>query len=184
MGFGLRVKKARSEMQLTLQELSERSGVSRSMLSKIEREEKNPTIQIACQVAEGLGLTLSQLLDEPEEREVMLIPKSQRLIFRDEQSGFERQLLSPSFPARGVEFIYNIIPPAQTSGVFPPHTKGVKEYVSVAQGKLEVTIGERLFVLEAGDSLYYDANITHQFVNVGDEPCAYYLVIDSHLTNS
>jgi transcriptional regulator with XRE-family HTH domain len=182
MSFGIRVKKARAEKKLTLQELSKRSGVSRSMLSKIEREEKNPTIQIACQVAEGLGLTLSQLLDEQEEREMVLIKKEQRLIYRDEQSGFERHLLSPSFPARGVEFILNVIPPGQASGHFPPHTKGVKEYVSVAQGQLQVSLGDRVYLLDAGDSLYFDADLTHHFANVGSEPCQYYLVIDSHQT--
>ncbi|WP_380023410.1 helix-turn-helix domain-containing protein [Effusibacillus consociatus] len=181
MGFGNNVKQARKGKGLTLQELSELSGVSRSMLSQIEREEKNPTIQIACQIAEALHLTLSQLLGEQDRQEVILIKKEQRLVYKDEKSGFERHLLSPSFPSKGVEFILNIVPPGKESGVFPPHTSGVKEYMTVAQGKLRVVLGEGNVVheLQAGDSLYFEANLQHQFINIGDQECHYYLVIDS-----
>ncbi|MFC4765855.1 helix-turn-helix domain-containing protein [Effusibacillus consociatus] len=181
VGFGNNVKQARKGKGLTLQELSELSGVSRSMLSQIEREEKNPTIQIACQIAEALHLTLSQLLGEQDRQEVILIKKEQRLVYKDEKSGFERHLLSPSFPSKGVEFILNIVPPGKESGVFPPHTSGVKEYMTVAQGKLRVVLGEGNVVheLQAGDSLYFEANLQHQFINIGDQECHYYLVIDS-----
>lgn len=180
MSFGKRVKQARSDQNLTLQELSVRSGVSRSMLSKIEREEKNPTIQIACQVAEGLSMTLSQLLGEQEEREVMLIKKHQRMMYRDEQSGFERQLLTPVLPTRGIEFLFNTLPAQQETGTFPPHKQGVTECLVVAQGQLQVWLGECVYLLEEGDSLFYDANIPHRIVNLGDTPGEYYVVIDSH----
>jgi transcriptional regulator with XRE-family HTH domain len=179
VSFGLNVKKARKAMGLSLQELSKRSGVSRSMLSQIEREEKNPTIQVACQIAEGLDMTLSQLLGEEEKQEVIVIRKEQRLVFRDEQSGFERYLLSPSFPSRGIEFILNMIPPGKESGIFPPHKKGVKEYVTVLKGQLQVVLGETSYELHEGDSMYFEAHVEHRFINCGDGECHYYLVIDS-----
>ncbi|GIM47237.1 transcriptional regulator [Collibacillus ludicampi] len=179
MSFGLNVKKARKAMGLSLQELSKRSGVSRSMLSQIEREEKNPTIQVACQIAEGLDMTLSQLLGEEEKQEVIVIRKEQRLVFRDERSGFERYLLSPSFPSRGIEFILNMIPPGKESGIFPPHKKGVKEYVTVLRGQLQVVLGETSYELHEGDSMYFEVHVEHRFINCGDGECRYYLVIDS-----
>ncbi|MGZ4134100.1 MAG: helix-turn-helix domain-containing protein [Tumebacillaceae bacterium] len=180
MSFGVRVKKVRADKKLTLQELSKRSGVSRSMLSKIEREEKNPTIQIAAQVAEGLGMTLTQLLEEQQKCEATLIKKGQRMIFRDEHSGLERVLLSPSFPSTGVELILNILPPGKTSGKMPPQLNGVKKYVTVAKGKLQVFLGERSFMLDEGDSLSFDATQMHHYQNIGQHPCHYYVVIDSH----
>ncbi|GEN34918.1 MULTISPECIES: helix-turn-helix domain-containing protein [Aneurinibacillus] len=182
MNFGKNVKNARKEQRLTLEELSERSGVSRSMLSKIEREEKNPTIQVACQIAEALHMTLSQLLGEHEKRESLFIPKDKRLVYQDEQSGFSRYLLSPSLPSRGIEFILNVIPPGQESGVFPPHKRGVKEYITVANGALRVILGKDLteYDLQEGDSLYFEADVEHQFINTGTEECRYYLIIDSH----
>ncbi|WP_368492981.1 helix-turn-helix domain-containing protein [Geobacillus thermodenitrificans] len=180
MSFGENVKKARKSKSLSLQELSDRCGVSRSMLSQIERGEKNPTIQVACQIAEGLDMTLSQLLGEDARKEVIVIKKEERYIYKDEHSGFERHLLSPSFPSRGIEFILNIIPYKKASGIFPKHKKGVKEYISVAKGKLRVKLGNETYDLEEGDSMYYEADIEHSFTNIGDEDCHYYLVIDSN----
>ncbi|WP_370643375.1 hypothetical protein [Geobacillus sp. YHL] len=55
-------------------------------------------------------MTLSQLLGEDARKEVIVIKKEERYIYKDEHSGFERHLLSPSFPSRGIEFILNIIP--------------------------------------------------------------------------
>ncbi|AWO76593.1 hypothetical protein C1N76_19065 (plasmid) [Geobacillus thermoleovorans] len=79
MSFGENVKKARKSKSLSLQELSDRCGVSRSMLSQIERGEKNPTIQVACQIAEGLDMTLSQLLGEDARKEVIVIKKETKI---------------------------------------------------------------------------------------------------------
>lgn len=180
MNFGKNVREARKRKSLSLQALSEKCGVSRSMLSQIERGEKNPTIQVACQIAEGLDMTLSQLLGEDEQSEVIIIRKSERYIYKDERSGFERHLLSSSFPAKGIEFVFNIIPPKQESGVFPKHKKGVKEYISVAKGKLRVVLGTRSYDLAEGDSIYYEADVEHRFINIGEEECHYYLVIDSN----
>lgn len=182
MRFGRNVRKLRKEKKLSLEELSKKCGVSRSMLSQIEREEKNPTIQVACQIAEGLNTTLSRLLGEQEEKEALVIRKGERLIYRDEQSGFERHLLSPSFPSRGVEFILNIIPPGKESGAFPPHLPGVKEYIVVDEGRLKVELagGKRKYELEPGDSIYFEADVEHRFINAGNGECRYYLVIDSN----
>lgn len=180
MGFGTNVKRARTEKKMSLQGLSNLTGVSRSMLSQIEREEKNPTIQVACSIAEGLNLTLSQLLDQQTENETLFIKKEQQQIFRDEVSGFERRLLSPSFPSKGIEFILNIIPINGESGVFPPHKTGVQEYITVAKGCLRASLGPYTYDLHEGDSIYFDANVEHRFQNVGDSECHYFLVIDSH----
>lgn len=179
MGFGMHVKQIRTQKGLTLQELADRSRVSRSMLSEIEREEKNPTLQVACQIAEALDMMLSQLLGEHEQRETIVIRRDQRLVYRDEQSGFERHLLSPSFPSRGIEFVLNILPPGKESGNFPSHKPGVKEHIVVAHGKLRVVLGDDMYELGTGDSIYFEANVEHRFVNISGEECHYYLVIAS-----
>ncbi|BCJ87213.1 helix-turn-helix domain-containing protein [Effusibacillus dendaii] len=180
MSFGTHVRKARIEKGLTLQDLSARSRVSRSMLSQIERGEKNPTLQVACQIAEGLDTTLSRLLGEPETDQVVVIRKEQRQVYRDASSGFERHLLSPAFPARGIEFILNIIPPGGDSGTFPPHKSGVKEYITVAKGSLQAILNNQTYLLQKGDSIFFEANVEHRFINIGEAECHYYLVIDSN----
>lgn len=181
MGFGTNIKNMRKKQKMTLQELSAQSNVSVSMLSQIEREEKNPTLQVACQIAESLHTTLSFLIEEQQQKETITIRKNERLIYRDEQSGFERHLLSPSFPSKGVEFILNVVPPSTESGTFPSHKKGVKEYIFVAKGTLKVDLGHGAVLeeLKEGDSFYFEGDIEHRFINERDEECHYYLVIDS-----
>lgn len=152
------------------------------MLSMIERGEKNPTIQVASQIAEGLEVTISQLLGEQQKQEVILIRSNQRMVYKDETTGMERQLLSPAFSSRGLEFILNIIPPLQETGTFPAHQRGVKEYIHVTQGSLKVILGEQpeTYTVEQGDSLYFGADVKHRFINLSTDECHYFLIIDSH----
>jgi len=177
--LGARVKGLRLGLGLTLEGLAERSGVSRAMLSKVERGEKNPTLVVAARVAEGLGVPLSRLLGQEERREIVVVPKERRLVARDPETGFERQLLSPSFAGRGVEFVRNVVPEGQTSGPFPPHRPGVEEYVVVERGLLRAVLGGEERVLREGDALFFEADVPHRFDNAGKGPCSYYLVIVS-----
>jgi transcriptional regulator with XRE-family HTH domain len=177
--LGERVRELRRGRGLTLEELAEHSGVSRAMISKLERGEKNPTLVVAAKLAEGFGVTLSQLVGMEERREVVVVPRERRMVMRDPETGFERQLLSPSFGGRGVEFIRNVVPEGSTSGEFPPHRRGVEEYVAVEKGRLRAIIGGEEYLLEEGDALYFEADVSHRFDNAGDDECSYYVVIVS-----
>jgi transcriptional regulator with XRE-family HTH domain len=177
--LGGRVKELRGRRSLTLEALAERSGVSRAMISKLERGEKNPTLVVAAKLAEGLGVTLSQLVGMEERREVVVVPREGRMVMRDPETGFERQLLSPAFFGRGVEFVRNEIPEGSTSGEFPPHRKGVAEHVVVERGRLRAVLGGEEYLLEEGDAVYFEADVPHRFDNAGEGKCSYYLVISS-----
>jgi transcriptional regulator with XRE-family HTH domain len=177
--LGARVKELRRRRGLTLEDLAERAGVSRAMISKIERGEKNPTLVVAAKVAKGFGVTISELLGVEERREIVVIPRERRMTMRDPETGFERQLLSPTFGGRGVEFVRNVVPRGSTSGELPPHRRGVEEYVVVEKGRLRASVGREEHLLEAGDALYFEADVSHRFDNAGDGECSYYLIIVS-----
>jgi mannose-6-phosphate isomerase-like protein (cupin superfamily) len=159
--------------------LAERSGVSRAMISKLERGEKYPTLVVAAKVAAGLEMSLSQLFGVEERRKVVVVPRDRRMVMRDPVTGFERQLLSPSFGGRGIEFLRNVVPEDSTSGDFPPHRRGVEEYVVVERGRLRAVLGGEEYLLEEGDALYFEADVAHRFENAGEGGCSYYLIIDS-----
>ncbi|NCD11659.1 MAG: XRE family transcriptional regulator [Epsilonproteobacteria bacterium] len=180
MEFSERIKQLRQEKKISLQELSDLSGVSKSMISKIERKEKNPTLQVATQIAKALSVTLSSLIDEQKSQPIILMKCNDRISFHDELTGFKRILLSPQFGNQGIEFIENIIPINAKSPNFPPHQNGVKEYICVSQGKLKILLENQAFELESGDTFFFHANCYHQFINIGDTECHYYLVIDSY----
>ena len=149
------------------------------MLSKMERGEKNPTLVVAARISEGFGISLSQLVGMEERREVVVVPRGRRMVMRDPETGFERQLLSPAFGKRGIEFIRNVVPEGSTSGDFPSHKKGVQEYIVVEKGRLRAVLGGEEYLLEEGDAIYFEADVEHRFENAGEGECSYYLVIDS-----
>ncbi len=166
-------------MGLTLEALAERTGVSRAMLSDIERGVKNPTLKVVCQIAEGVGCTVSQLLGEQLTDTIRVLRKAERQTLLDPQTGVERHLLAPALVQRGIEVLWYMIPPGQSTGVFPAHRPGVVEQLTVVQGQLRCSLHDQEERLEAGDSLFFPANLPHCFSNPGAEPCCYFLVIDS-----
>ncbi len=175
---GSRVKKLRVRQGLTLEALAELSGVSRAMLSKLERGEKNPTLVVAAKVAQALRVGLTDLMGVAEPRRaVIIVPKSSRMVFRDPETGFERQLLSPAFESRRVEFVRHMLPKGASSGDLPAYKRGTEKYLVVEKGRLRVVIEGDDHYLNEGDSLYFEADAPHRFDNTGKGVCSYYLVI-------
>ena len=178
--LGARIRELRAGGGLTLEELAERSEVSRAMLSKVERGETNPTLVIAAKIASALEVSLTSLLGvEEERRSVVVVPRGARRSFTDPETGFERQLLSPPFEGRTVEFVRHVIPRGASSGNLPAYPRGVEKYLVVEQGAVEVTVDGEPFRLAEGDALYFEADVPHRFSNVGRSTCSYYLVVSS-----
>jgi transcriptional regulator with XRE-family HTH domain len=173
------VKFHRKQLGLSLEGLAELSGVSKSMISKVERSEAVPSTTVLSHLAEALGVTFSRLMSPAADREVLLIPASRQPVLRDEESGFLRRCLSPVLPGRGIDWVLNTLPAKGTTGDFTAHRRGVTEYIYVLEGKMSATIGNRAFIVSAGDSLYFEADAGHSFTNIGSGACQYFLVIDS-----
>lgn len=173
------VRRRRKDRGLSLEALAVLSGVSRSMISKIERAEAVPSTAVLSRLAEALGVTFSRLMAPAAEREVLLIPATRQPVLRDEASGFLRRCISPVLPGRGIDWVLNTLPPGASTGEFVAHRRGVSEYIYVLKGRLRATIGERAIVVEEGDSLYFEADAGHAFTNLGTGPCEYFLVIDA-----
>ena len=116
MDLSARIRERRLALGLTLEGLAERTGVSRAMLSDIERGRKNPTVKLLAAIAEGLGCTVSALLGEdggaPAEA-ITVVRRDERRRLVDPRSGVERHVLAPALLQRGVEVIWYEIPPGQ-----------------------------------------------------------------------
>lgn len=173
------VKRHRKDRGLSLEALSTLSGVSRSMISKVERGEAVPSTTVLSRLAEALGVTFSRLMAAPTEREILVIRAANQPILRDEESGFLRRCISPVLPGRGIDWVLNTVPPGGSSGRFVGHRRGVSEYIYVLMGRLEARVGEKAVALEEGDSLYFEADADHSFTNIGAGECRYFLVIDA-----
>lgn len=182
--FGERVRTLREHANLTLEEFSKTSGVSRAMLSKVERAEKSPTIGVAKRIAHALNTPLSVLMgDETRQRAVALVKKDKRQVFKDPETGFERHLLSPIVAGMAVEVVLHLLPAKVSTGKLPPYPAGVGKHVLATRGKVVVGFESQQITLDEGDSLYFDANVEHWFENPTSKASEYYLVISTAPSN-
>ncbi len=173
--LGQRIRQLRSKQGWTLDDLAERSGVSRAMLSKLERGETNPTLVVAVKIGLAFGMTASQLIGVEERREAVRIPKDRRLSFRDPETGFERQVF-PALEGRALEFVRHVIPESSGSGELPALKQGTEKYLLMEQGKVRARIGSQEYLLEEGDLFYFVADVPQQFENVGAGVCSYFVI--------
>jgi len=175
--LGKRVHKLRVERRMSLEQLKERSGVSRSMISAIERGSKAATVLVLDRLATGLETSLARLLASERPAQVVFLPRQAQPLARD-ASGWERRILSPVLPGVEFEFMRTTLGPNVDAGVFLPHAAGSREYVAVEKGTLLLTLDGHSYTLHAGDSIYYDGDCLHAFANPTRTPCVYYLAMD------
>ena len=175
--LGERIRLERLSRRFSLEALAAQSGVSRSMLSDIERGAKVPTVLVLDRIATGLGTSIARLLGEERSSAVLVLRRGEQDVAVD-PSGWERRILSPVLPGVEFEFMRTTINPRVDAGVFSPHAPGSLEWVAVERGTLRLTINGTPYTLDTGDSIYYDGDCWHGFANPSDEPCVYYLAMD------
>ncbi|TMR02392.1 helix-turn-helix transcriptional regulator [Actinomadura soli] len=178
--FGGKVRRRREEAGLTLEQLSTRSSVSRAMLSKVERGEKSPTIGVASRIAHALGASLSDLIGAPAAAAsgvAVVMRKSDRPVFRDPETGFERHMVSAAPGAGGPEMVVHHLPAQVSTGLLPAYPPDTEKQLVVLEGTLTVAIGGISETLNTGDSLFFQADADHGFANRTNAPCEYIMVI-------
>jgi transcriptional regulator with XRE-family HTH domain len=170
--LGQRVQGLRAERAMTLQELAGASGVSVSMLSSVERGAKAPTVVVLDRVARGLGVPLTTLVAEAEDHRVVVRRAAEQDV-ADEPGGWRRTILTPVVPGVNFEWVSVTLPVGCEPGTYSAYAPGSHEFVVVSSGALAMTVGDERYVLEAGDSLYFAADVEHGFANAGTTSCSY-----------
>lgn len=172
--LGGRIQALRSERGMTLQELADRSKVSVSMLSSVERALKAPTVIVLDRIADGLGVSLTRLLTDPAPARVV-VRRADRQDTAAYPSGWHRTILSPVVPGVNFELVRVTLPAGCDAGDFPAYAPGSHEYITVESGEVRVTVGDQAVDLAAGDSLYFAADVAHAYANHTGEPATYYV---------
>ena len=172
--LGGRIQALRHERGLTLHALAVAASVSVSMLSSVERGQKAPTIVVLDRIADGLGVPLTQLVAAPDENRV-IVRRAGDQDNIDEPGGWRRVILSPVVPGVNFELIRSTLPPHCEADEFPAYAPNSHEYIVVESGTLRLTVGADIFDLDAGDSIYFAADVIHRYANTTADPCAYYV---------
>ena len=176
---GSTVKATRELQQLSLNDLAKRAGVSKSVVSRIEQGLTSPTAVMLAKLAEGMTVSLSSLLRGEYGPPVHIQTLAEQPMFKDPKTGLIRRTLSPVSPDAAIEIVHNSLPAKKTTGAFPAHSVGTQEHIVVLAGKIEVTVGRRNLVLNAGDAAQFVADIEHSIKNVGTKKAEWILTIHS-----
>ncbi|MBA3832851.1 MAG: helix-turn-helix transcriptional regulator [Chthoniobacterales bacterium] len=166
VGFGEALRARRGILGFTLEQLAKRSGVSRAMLSDVERGRKSPTLRVATQIAAALGVMLSELLAGSVAASAEILRATERSGLIDPESGVSRTVLSRLLLGRGLEMIWYRFPPLAATGTFPAHGSGTTEHITVLTGSIEISLPTEIITLRAGDSATFNADCRHSLRNL------------------
>lgn len=172
-----RVRELRKRRGWTLEELSAACGVSRSMLSEIERGRANPTLVVAYRIARAFGMSLGELVDIPGVAQRIQVIRAEDKTYHYRSDRHCRiRTLSPLHLEKSVEFYELVLPPGGSlrSGA---HFAGASELITVREGRLRVRAADEEELLSEGDSAHYPADVPHALENAGEGETVAYLVV-------
>jgi transcriptional regulator with XRE-family HTH domain len=176
-----RVRDLRAGRGLTLGALAARSGVSRSMISLVERGEASPTAVVLEKLATGLDVPLAGLFEAPAPAPAHPVARAaDQPSWRDPASGYVRRNVSPEGYPTPVRIVDVEFPPGgRVAYETGPRETLVRQQVWVLAGEIEVTVGADTHRLGAGDCLAYTVDRPVMFHNPGDAPARYAAVLHS-----
>ena len=149
-----RVHRLRAARALSLDALAQQAGVSRSMISLIERGESSPTAALLERLATALGVSLASLFDAPVPRADPVARAADQSTWRDPHSGYRRRNVSPAGVGSAIQIVEVHFPPrARVAYDSATRVPALHQQVWVLDGCIEVTLGDTCHRLQAGDCL-------------------------------
>ena len=161
---GEALRRFRRDRQLSFDELSARSGVSRAALSQIEGGRTNPTLAVLWKIAVGLDVPFHDLLGTNKEENVIVLRAGDALPLRSSDGRTESRLLSPGGSSTSTD-VYELRLSPKAVHRSDPHARGTTETVVVLTGSLRLTVGNQTHDLSIGDSVFFRADLEHSYEN-------------------
>ena len=162
-----RLKEARRAKGLSLEAVANLSGVSRSMVSQIERGESSPTISTLWNLTRALQVDFAGLLEDSDTADQIEILRQAEVPSIDNMGQNCRiRILSPPEEAGGHE-VYDIQFDKDGALNSQPHARGAREQLTVLDGTVHVTSGTAVSELQQGDTARYAADVAHSISSVG-----------------
>jgi len=174
-----RLRDLRAENNLTLDGLAERTGVSRSMISLIERGESSPTATVLDKLAGGLGVTLASLFaDKDSTAASPLARRADQRVWRDPDSGYMRRNLSaPGYPS-SIELVEVVLPAGARVAYDTGHRASVvHQQIWMLEGDIDLTLGDDTYHLGTGDCLSMRLDRPTIFRNQSERPARYVVAL-------
>ncbi len=175
-GISRRIRAERTAREWSLAELAERSGVSKAMLSAIERGDTSPTAALLVRIASAFDLTLSALIARAEVQHGRLLRAAEQMSWRDPATGYVRRHVSP--PSDGpLELIRVEMPPGQSVHLPASSYVFIRQMIWLMEGRLDFIEGGFTHELQPGDCLELGPPSDCTFHTPGPAPAVYLVAV-------
>jgi transcriptional regulator with XRE-family HTH domain len=160
------LKAFRESKKLSLEKVAELTGVSKTMIGQIERGESSPTITTIWKIANGLKVSFTSLINNPQEDTTVVLRNEVQALSED--NGKYR--VYPYFPFEDNRRFEVYTVEIEKGGYLSadPHREGTEEFVTVFEGELTVRINNNEHTLKSGDSIRFRADRPHTYHNSGE----------------
>lgn len=174
--IGEKIRGQRQQRRLTLQELSELTGLSKPLLSQIENEQVIPPLATLLKIARGLKVDIHFFFEDETNRQKLVLtrgdalrPDIQRQAVNAENRPYTYHSLAQGMRQKHMEpFLVEVNNPKWDEKLFFNHD-GEEEFLYLLEGEIELHYGNEVYRIKAGDSVYYDSGQPHGLVSVGDK---------------
>lgn len=177
------IQKARKARHLTLEQLARLSGVSRSMLSQIERSETNPTFAVVWSLTQALDIEFSDLVSGDavarKSASIEIVPADHVPLIAPPEGGCRLKILSPPALAGRTEWYFVEIDPGGAL-VSAPHAHRTREHFTALSDGIAITSGDTTTTLSSGEVARYAADVPHAISNISDTVASGWLVVLFH----
>ncbi|MBE7450664.1 MAG: helix-turn-helix domain-containing protein [Kofleriaceae bacterium] len=173
---GANLRRLRTRRGLSLERLSQLSGVSRAMLGQIELGQSAPTINVLWKIARALEVTFSALISTRSQSGALILRSSEAKVLTSKDRSFSSRALFPFDEPRRVEFYELRLTPGGVETA-DAHAPGTSENLVVTAGTVEIDVAGETHRLDAGDSILFEADSPHAYRNAGRGEAVMYLVM-------
>jgi transcriptional regulator with XRE-family HTH domain len=174
--IGGRVRQGRGSRGWTLDQLAERSGVSRRMLVSIEQGSANPSIATLLRISDALGIGLPALVDMDRSTTLRVTRADTAPVLWRGKAGGQAVLVAGTDPPDVTELWDWTLGPGERHSS-EAHTAGTRELLLVLNGRLDLTVGQRAEVLATGDSASFAGDLPHEYGNTGPATARFALTV-------
>lgn len=174
--IALNIMNLRKQKNMSMDALSKRSGVSKSMLSQIEQEKTNPTVVTVWKIARALDVSVEELIQTNGDYQIEVLRREDApVIFSDDRSCIIR-VNSPIHMTDNLE-LYHMTFKSHGKLSSLPHYPNSEEFLTVISGQFKVSSGNNSSTLNEGDTGRYRADISHCIENLNDKESTLYLTV-------
>jgi transcriptional regulator with XRE-family HTH domain len=169
---GARVRALRTDQRLTVQQLADRSQISRRLLTQIELGQANPSLVTVTRIARQLGTEFTTLLEAPVESPLVVHPAGEHVLVWSSEAGSTAYFLEATEESRSADlWLWRLVPGDGYRGQADPARS--QELFYVLAGALRITAGDQHVVVPAGASSRLRSDRPYSYANDGDVPAEF-----------